>query len=141
MKHNPSCLSELMNSNHAEAVKLCRIVIKPINELVIDLGKNQFLLYHNKKVTITEKCGDKTEKYQIHTTEKFRVKDGCTAKLRGILDMFAKLKKLRIQFHKNYQTFPYNFIQGHKLFGVGDLDYSTTIQVCSKHLCNHIILN
>ena len=72
-----------MDSQHDLAVKVCKIVILPIEEIVVNVGKNEFILYHQKISTMTQYCGDETSKTQISTNERIRIPDGCSILLDG----------------------------------------------------------
>jgi len=45
---NRSCLASLYGQDHAAAVQLCRMNIVPLDEAVLALGRNSFLIYNDK---------------------------------------------------------------------------------------------
>lgn len=100
MKNNPSCLTSLLDSDEKLAGKLCPLEVSVMKEVVVNLGKNHFLAYHNNKTTATKVCqnGESTL-FQVNEAEIITVDDGCQV-----------------------------ILPGHKLYGISELEYQSDFE-------------
>ena len=80
-----SCLVGLFLNNPSEIMEHCRFEVSKVEDFVVQLGPNQFLLFQSSNTNVERRCGDNLSSASFHGLREVTVDPGCQVTSRSFV--------------------------------------------------------